>query len=142
MKIYRLSSEQLNKSMSRIFLRTISLCILALVIGIYISSRSGAVSILTFFSVIIFISIVLTISIQKGLRKQKESLLTYELIISDNYIAKKQLNFPIIEIEYNSIFSIEEISNKGLIIKAKDESKVIGIPYYFIFLIFSPLFYL
>lgn len=71
MKIYRLSSEQLNKSMSRIFLRTISLCILALVIGIYISLRISVVSILTFSSVIIFISIVLIISIQKGLKKQK-----------------------------------------------------------------------
>ncbi|MFT8312976.1 MAG: hypothetical protein ABF633_01835 [Clostridium sp.] len=130
MKVYKLSSEQLNKSISRIFLRTISLCILALVIGLYISLRNGTVSILTFAMVIILIAIVLTISIQKGLKKQKESLLSYELIILDNSIVKKQLKFPTIEIEYNSILRVEEIPNKGLIIKAKDENKTIGIPYY------------
>ncbi|OMH21637.1 hypothetical protein AC231_14470 [Clostridium pasteurianum] len=132
MKTYKLSPEGLNKSISKILLRIIPLSLLVLVAVLYMNSANNSTSITTFFIIVILIAVVLTISIQRGLKNQKESLLSYELVISDNSIVKKQLSLPTIEIEYSDIITIEEITYKGLIIKTKDKYKVIGIPYYLI----------
>ncbi|WP_026038371.1 hypothetical protein [Clostridium arbusti] len=132
MKTYKVSPEGLNKSISKILLRIIPLCILVLAAVLYMSSGDNLTSTSTLLIVFILIIVVLTISIQKSLKKQKESLLSYELIVSDNSIVKKQLSLPTIEIAYSDITGMEEITYKGLIIRTNDKSKAIGIPYYLI----------
>ena len=74
------------------------------------------------------ISAAISIGTFRGLKRTKEILESYKLIISENSITREQLNIPSISIPISDITKISKNYNGSFTIWGKNSNQIIGIP--------------
>ncbi|MBP2655176.1 MAG: hypothetical protein H6Q73_2745 [Firmicutes bacterium] len=131
MKTYKFSPEGFRQAIIKTVPGIIIIIVLVLLGGGYISFR-GQLSASTYGGVIPILLVLVGIGLYKGIRKgierEREGWLTYQLVFDNDVITKKQAYLPDVEIRRDQVVSIQEKSSKGMVIKTKNKYKFIFIP--------------
>ena len=112
-----------------IVLRSITIGIIATCAGVFVTTYDQGNTLSdTIFIVVPMILICIVAGLWIGIRKQRKLWATYELVINDETIVRKQNNRPTITISKNEIQYIVE-SVKGIIaIKSLNNNQLIVVP--------------
>jgi NhaP-type Na+/H+ or K+/H+ antiporter len=120
-----------NAIRKQMLIRTIPLMLIAVIVGILISTinsknQADNVNILPF--IIPFAFLAVGFGIYRGVNRQKSLLDSYTLNSTNNLIIREQLNTPTISIYFSDIREIAKLKNGSFLIKGKDPSDIIVVP--------------
>lgn len=131
MQVFKIRQNGFKEIRKKILLRLIPTLIIAVAVGITISTinskqKENDVSILPIF--IPIMTAVMGFGLYRGLNRQKALFESYTLTITNNLITREQLNTPTISIYFNDIVEIAKNKNGSFTIKGKVAADLIGIP--------------
>ena len=130
MKIYKVDPSKVHANTKQVLLRTIPLVLLAMLAGFYVSENAGQQE-SSVYSIIL--TIILCIlgggaGIFIAIKRANKGLQTFELIIDENTIIRKQHNTPTINLSRKNIKQIIEAPNGAMVIKTNHNYDNIIIP--------------
>ena len=130
MKIYRVDPSKAQVNTKQVLLRTIPLMLLLMLAGFYVTETVGQQesSVYSIILTLILCSIAGGAGIFIAIKKMNRGLQSYELIIDENAIIRKQHNTPNISLSREQINQIVEASNGAMVIKTKNIHESIIIP--------------
>lgn len=131
MQIFKIRQDGFKEIKKQMLFRTIPLMLIAVTVGIVISSinskdKADDVNVLPF--VIPLVALSVGFGLYRGTNRQKELFDSYTLTITNNLITREQLNTPSISIYFNDIKEITKHKNGSFTIKGKDANDLIAIP--------------
>jgi hypothetical protein len=129
MKKFDIAPGGFKKVKKQILLRIIPIMALAIVGGIAITAynlKDDDVNIWPFFIPIVCLSV--GFGLYRGLRRQKASFESYQLIVDDEMLTRHQFNTQTIIMRYEDIITIEKISNGDFVVKANNYNSKLIIP--------------
>jgi len=131
MQQFKISEAGYKKFRKRSLRISIPLFIVILAAGILISnSTSGKEDVNTSFFVFPVVAILIGFSLYRGLRKQKEMLMSYSVTISDDRVTREQMNTRPLSLSFMEIKEIIKSEKGNFTIKGEGRENVIHIPYW------------
>jgi len=131
MQQYKIRQDGFKEIKKQMLIRTIPIMLIAVAIGITISSinskdKTTAVNVLPI--VIPVMAIAVGFGLYRGVKRQKVLFESYQLTLTNNTITREQFNTPTISIYFNDVKEIVKNKNGSFIIKGKDRIDLIAIP--------------
>jgi len=131
METFKIKSGGFDEIKKQLIIKSVSLLLISISFGIGIvffnsENKEDVLDILPFMFPIIICA--LTFGIFNGLKRQKMLFESYQLIFSENNVIRKQVNTPIVNIQFDDIKSIVKNKSGGYTIKGKTAIETILIP--------------
>jgi uncharacterized membrane protein YfcA len=126
---FKLDQAGLKGKEKSIVVRSIAIGIIASCAGVFMTTyHRGNASSDTMYVVVPLILICIGAVLWIGIRKQRKLWATYELVINEDTIIRKQNNIPTITISKNEIQYIVESNNGIIAIKPMNTNQMIIVP--------------
>lgn len=131
MHIFKIRQDGFKEIKKQMLIRTIPIMLVAVIVGIVISSinskdETGDINVLPI--VIPLVAVAVGYGIYRGVNRQKAIFESYSLTFTNNLITREQQNTPTISIYFNDVKEITKHKNGSLTIKGKDATDLIQIP--------------
>lgn len=131
MQEYKIKSDGFKEIRKQILIRTIPILIVAITVGILISSLNSSNKSADTSTLAIIIPVILLfvgVGLYRGINRQKTLFESYKITLTENLVKREQLNTPTISVYFNDIQEIVQKSNRNIIIKGSDPKNVIIVP--------------
>jgi hypothetical protein len=131
MQNFKIKPEGFKELKRKLLIRAIPLLIIACVVGISIGTvnkKKGEkeVNVLPF--VVPFVALATGYGVYRGINRQRATLESYTLTITNNLLTREQLNTPAISLYFRDVTQIVKQKDGGFIIKGKEASDWVFIP--------------
>ena len=127
MQQFKITPDGFKEIKKRLLLRVIPLMLVAVTVGIFITSQNQSADALSLIIAIPFIAAAVIFGLYRGINRQKDLYESYTLILTDNLVRREQLNTPTISIYYNDIQEIIKSNNGNFVIKGPDAKNPITV---------------
>jgi hypothetical protein len=128
MNVYVLSREAIEKEKRKGLIRGICTATFALAIGSGIPIVAGLAPVWILAVMVPFFIVIFSISFRRGLKILEENRSSYQLLLGSDFIVRKQLRLPDVEIHADQVTHLEERKGAGLLIRTADRKTFIQIP--------------
>lgn len=131
MQIFKIRQDGFKEVKKQILVRTIPIMLIAVTVGITISSinsKDKATDINILLIIIALAAASIGFGLYRGVNKQRVLFESFTLTITNNLITREQLNTPTISIYFNEVKEIVRHKNGSFTIKGKETGDLIGIP--------------
>ncbi|MFT3702633.1 MAG: hypothetical protein QM802_09695 [Agriterribacter sp.] len=128
MQYYKIRRDGLKEIRKQTLIKTLPVLLIALTVGITISSINSKNAGIALPIFIPFMMVTVGFGIYRGGKRQGNLLESYQLTLTNNLITREQANTPTVSIYFNEIKEIVKNKNGSFVIRGKDSSDVIGIP--------------
>jgi hypothetical protein len=131
MKEFKIKPNGFQEIRKRLLIRAIPLLLLAVGVGITISTvntkkEENNVNVLPL--VIPMMAVAVGVGMYRGVRRQKSLFESYTLTLTNNVIMREQLNTPPVSLYFNDVREIVKAKNGGFVVRGKEPADVIIIP--------------
>jgi len=128
MKIYVLAPQSIERKKRKAIIRSVVVGGFALAVGFGGPVAAGLMSVEPIVIAIPIILVSLIIGMRRGWKILDENLSSYQLLVSSDFIIRRQVRVPDIEIHREQITKIEEKPGTGLFIRTADKKSFINVP--------------
>jgi hypothetical protein len=131
MQQFKIRQDGFTEIKKQMLIRTIPIMLVAVIVGIIISSLNSKdkqtdINVLPI--VIPLIAASVGFGLYRGVNRQKSLFDSFKLTLTENLITREQLNTPIVSIYFNEIKEIVKNRNGSFTIKGSNTTDIINVP--------------
>jgi hypothetical protein len=126
-KIYALSPAGIKKEKRYAFIRSAFLTLFAFAVGLGFPLIAGLIEVQIIIFVIPVILVALGVGMRRGYKILQERWASFQILLSQENILRKQMGLPDIEIERDQVSQIQE-RTAGIFVRTLDKNKYIHLP--------------